>query len=467
MKTTLWTIMLLCAINNISAQVKSQVKESFELTSIAFRLAGAEEYINNTIPGYTADIDNYFSKYREHKLISYIKKIREEQGIAYDAVPAATGCIEIKRGKVIIDPQCDASKISMIDSRWTEESFRTFVRLLNDFYRQTKFKDFYTLHRGLYDIAETRLNTILVDLNAEWFKSMFGEGPENTIVVASLCNGPGNYAFNGITKGEKRGIVIGCSTDKEGNPAYSRFLITVIVHELLHHYTNPCLAQYWSQIDSASQIIYPHVKDKMAKLAYGSTNSTMIEWFNNLLTIMYFKDNPNRGFTATHLTAWRQHEGFIWMERSMTFMEHFRNHRNLYSTIKDFMPEIVSFVNYTASDFDNVLKEYDNKEPYITDIFPISNSILPLGIDTIQIRFSKPMFGAYGIRPLDDKRISPPYTDYQPFWKDKYTFCIILDRSKLEKGKTYGFKLNRAFFQSEKTYPMKEDFPYTFKMPDE
>ena len=33
MKTTLWTIMLLCAINNISAQVKSQVKESFELTS--------------------------------------------------------------------------------------------------------------------------------------------------------------------------------------------------------------------------------------------------------------------------------------------------------------------------------------------------------------------------------------------------------------------------------------------------
>ena len=209
------------------------------------------------------------------------------------------------------------------------------------------------------------------------------------------------------------------------------------------------------------------MKEKMAKLAYGSTNSTMIEWFNNLLTIMYFKDNPNRGFTATHLTAWRQHEGFIWMERSMTFMEHFRNHRNLYSTIKDFMPEIVSFVNYTASDFDNVLKEYDNKEPYITDIFPISNSILPLGIDTIQIRFSKPMFGAYGIRPLDDKRISAPYTDYQPFWKDKYTFCIILDRSKLEKGKTYGFKLNRAFFQSEKTYPMKEDFPYTFKMPDE
>ena len=94
------------------------------------------------------------------------------------------------------------------------------------------------------------------------------------------------------------------------------------------------------------------------------------------------------------------------------------------------------------------MKEYDNKEPFITEILTISNSKLPLGIDTIQIRFSKPMFGAYGIRPLDDKRISPPYTDYQPFWKDKYTFCIILDRSKLEKGKTYGFKLNRAFFQS-------------------
>ena len=57
-----------------------------------------------------------------------------------------------------------------------------------------------------------------------------------------------------------------------------------------------------------------------------------------------------------------------WKE-AWRLLEHFRNHRNLYSTIKDFMPEIVSFVNYTASDFDNVLKEYDNKEPYITDIF--------------------------------------------------------------------------------------------------
>jgi len=40
MKTTLWTIMLLCAINNISAQVKSQVKESFELTSISIGWCG-------------------------------------------------------------------------------------------------------------------------------------------------------------------------------------------------------------------------------------------------------------------------------------------------------------------------------------------------------------------------------------------------------------------------------------------
>ncbi len=453
-------------IDGISAQMNCQVKESFELTSIVFQLAEAEEYMNTSILSYKTDIDNYFFKYKGHKLISYIKKIRSEQGIAYDAVPAATGYIEIKNGKVIVSPRCDASKIELIDSRWTEQSFKTFVRLLNDFYKQTKFNDFYIQHRDLYNIAENRLNTILTNLNMEWFKSMFGEGLENTIVVASLCNGPGNYAFNGIRKEEKRGIVVGCSADKEDNPVYSRPFIAIIVHEFLHHYANPQISQYWPQIESASQTIYPYVKEKIAKLAYASANSMIIEWFTNLLTIMYFKDNPSMGFTATHLTAWKQHEGFIWMERSIMFMEHFQNHRDLYSTLHDFMPEIVRFINYTASDFDNVLKEYDNKEPYVTDIFPIPNSVLPLNIDTIQIRFSVPMFGAYGIKPLDDKNIAPPYTEYEPFWKDKYTFCIILDRSKLEKGKTYGFKLNRAFFQSEKTYPMKEDYCYTFKMPD-
>lgn len=458
---TLW-----CSISSISAQVKSQVKESFELTSIAFRLAGAEEYINNTIPSYTADIENHFSRYKDHKLISYIKEIREKQGIAYDAVPAATGCIEVKGGRVIINPQYDASKIGKKDNRWTEESFKKFVRLLNDFYRQTRFKDFYAKHRELYNVAEQRLDAILVNLDTEWFKSMFGEGLENTVVVASLCNGPSNYAFKGAAEEEKQGIVMGCSVDKEGNPAYSRFLISIIVHEFLHHYTNPCITQYWSQLHAASQIIYSHVKEKMAKLAYGSANSTMIEWFNNLLTIMYFQDHPRAGHDSTHLTAWNHRDGFIWMERSMRFMRHFRSHRDLYPVISDFMPEIVGFVNYTAADFANVLKEFENKEPYVIDIFPAPNTILPAGIDTIKIHFSEPMFPAHGMKLLDDKTYYPPMVS-QPFWKDLYTYYIILDRSKLEKGKTYGFKLNHAFFQSDKTYPMKEDYPYTFKMPDE
>lgn len=467
MKKAFVLIMILwCTMNSASAQIKSQVEECFELTSIAFRLAGAEEYVNNSIPGYTADIDNYFSKYKEHKLISYIKEIREKQGISYDAVPAATGCIEVKGGKVIIVPQCDVSKIGQIDKRWTEQSFRTFVRLLNDFYRQTKFKEFFTQHRDLYDIAESRLNAVLVNLNVEWFKAMFGGELENTIVVASLCNGPSNYAFSGVTKEAKRGIVMGSGSDKEGNPFYNKLLITIVVHEFLHHYTNPCIAQHWSQIDSASQVIYSHVKEKMAKLAYGSANSTMIEWFDNLLTIMYFKDNPIENLTTAYLIALKQREGFIWMDRAMTFMGHFSNHRNLYPVINDYMPEIVSFINYTAADFNNVLKEFDDNEPHVTDAFPIPNSILPSGIDTIQIRFSRPMFPAHGLRPLDDKKILAPNLTQRPFWKDVYTYCVVLDRSKLEKGKTYGFKLAHGFFQSEKIHPMKEDYPYTFRMPD-
>lgn len=68
-------IFLAFTFNAAIAQLKSQTNECFELTSIVFRLAEAPEYVNNQISVYTKDIDNYFGKYKKHKLISFAKKI--------------------------------------------------------------------------------------------------------------------------------------------------------------------------------------------------------------------------------------------------------------------------------------------------------------------------------------------------------------------------------------------------------
>lgn len=63
--------MLLCAAAalglcvNASAQIKCEVNECFELTSIVFRLAGAEEYVINDLEKYTSAVDKYFERYKK------------------------------------------------------------------------------------------------------------------------------------------------------------------------------------------------------------------------------------------------------------------------------------------------------------------------------------------------------------------------------------------------------------------
>lgn len=72
------TVFLLSVVNTVAAQLKSEVNECFELTSIVFRLAGAPEYVNYDILSYANDIDRCFKKYDNHKLIHYVKSLRED-----------------------------------------------------------------------------------------------------------------------------------------------------------------------------------------------------------------------------------------------------------------------------------------------------------------------------------------------------------------------------------------------------
>ncbi|MDR2956087.1 MAG: DUF4932 domain-containing protein [Prevotella sp.] len=467
MKRLILVIILIWSTTYVAtAQLKSEVSECFELTSIVFRLADVQEYVNNQLPAYTKDIDNYFAKYKDHKLISFIKEIRNKHAIGYDAVSTATTFLEIKNGKVQIKSDVGKFQISQKDNRWAEQDFKTFVGLLNDFYRKTKFRKFYTDHLDLYRIAEKRLDEVLKDFNIDWFRSLFREEVQNPIVMVSLCNGPNNYALSIPGEKERNGMVIGSGSDDKGLPYYHKNMIFIITHEFLHYYTNPLISNFWSHIEPDAQIIFPHVKEKMDKLAYGSAKTTMLEWFVNLLSIMYVRDNPTGSLSIDYLISGHQNRGFIWMERSVAFMNYFLNNRGVFKTIDDYMPQIVGLINYTAANFEQILHEFNNRHPYVVEVFPAPGSTIKPDIDTITIRFSEPMHGAQGMLPLNDQNILPIPRAAIPKWgdEDKFTLLIPVDKSKFENGKTYGFKLNKKFFQSAKTYPIKEDYTFTFNV---
>lgn len=453
---------LLGAIDTFSSQLKSEVSECFELTSIAFRLADASEYINDDVISYANDIDNYFTKYKEHELILFLKEIREQHGVSYDAVAIAAAYLEVKDGRVVIKPKADISKINEVDSRWSEPIYKTLVALLDDFYRKTKFRNFYLQHNEIYSIAVMGMDQILQSINVEWFKSVFANEFDDPLVIISLSNGSHNYAF--AIPGIGNGIVVGCGVNAKGLPAYRQNHKFIIVHELLHNYTNSMIGNIWEEINLPSQKIYSSVKEEMNKNAYGDSQVAMSEWFTNLLSIMYVQSNPIRGLEVEYLTKQCQNIGFIWMERSVRFMEHFCHNRNQFISMDDYMSQIVGFINYTAYDFDQISDEYDNRHPYIVDIFPSSGSTFDPDIDnTIEIRFSEVMLGTDGLSPAPNEEIVMiPFTVGMFVWKDECTFAIPLKKGILEKGKKYGFQFNPDFFQSQKRYKMKNDYIYTF-----
>lgn len=462
MKKILVLLIALLSMQNVPAQVAAGVNECFELTSVVFRMAGAPEYVNNDIPDYANDIDSYFSRYKNHKIINFVQGQRAKNGVSYNAVSSAAALLEIVDGKVRVKEKGDYARISNIDCRWSEESFRKFVTYLNDFYRQTGFNRFYSQHADLYKISASRLDAILKDINLNWFQSFFGKEIESPFVVVSLCNGPHNYAFIGADN--RPGIVIGSGADVQGLPVYDKKIAFIVMHELLHNYTNSRIINYWDQIASSSEIIYSHVKNNMAKLAYGDVQVAMIEWLNNLCAISYFQENPISEISVDRLIAQHQTIGFIWMERSVRFMKHFYDNRNRFVSFDEFMPRLMDFVNYTAKDFERVQAEYQNRNPYVVDTYPVSGGSVSSELSEIEIRFSEPMFGSHGMDVPKDENIPMLPLLKMPFWKNETTLIVPVDNTKIEKGRVYGFILDSEPFQSVRLYPLEEPYVYTIKI---
>ena len=140
------------------SQIISKVDERFELTSIMFALAGVPEYCECAIPSYVEDIITELAPYEFTEPINYIRELNTMHAIGYNNVSTTAEMLEIKNGKIRLQPQFDISQISKYDSQWNEELFAKYLKMINQFYKESNFHKFYKDHKELYDIATNRMN---------------------------------------------------------------------------------------------------------------------------------------------------------------------------------------------------------------------------------------------------------------------------------------------------------------------
>jgi len=448
-------VLSIAIFTNVIAVAEPTIKvdERFELTSIAFRLAGAREFTYEYLEGYNQKINSYFKPYQSHKLIDFIKQIRERNGIGFDAVSNITSYLVIDNGKIIFHKNANLNKLFIEDTRWDRDVAEKFVFLLNAFYRDTKFNRFYRSNLSLYGYIEASMIKTMCEIKVSWFESFFGEKLQNANVIVSLVNGASNYSATlPLNDGsEVINVIVGCTSTEE--PMFDDSHKNVIIHEFCHHFVNPVVDEYLDQLLPYAQKVYPHVKNMLNKWAYKSDTTMLYENFVRLSTHLYKNlEVDDYDMVSDEL------KGFVWM----------RNQKKYYNSqsfwvqnyFKDFMPQMVSYWEFMSGNIEKEINEFQMRHPRIVSIYPANNSIVDSKTDEIVVTFSHPMrkeVSSVRSNPQDTTLLFP--NTMGRHWRDDFTFVIPV---KLDKGKSYGILLTDDFFESYLFYKLQESYYLKF-----
>lgn len=457
------TVFIFGAAGALYAQVRPKVDERFELTSIAFRLAGAREYTYCGIEEYAEDIDSCFAAFKDHELIKYIRELKGRFPIGYDAVSGSAYTLQIRGGSIEVRPEADLKRFFEFEPRWTADTFERYVELLNDFYRDSRFHAFFESQLPLRLAMEEKYAGIVSGIDSGWFSSFFGSDAGNPGIFISLTNGPCNYGLTGPHIPDY-GVLIGA----RDTPLVDEDLF-VILHELCHNFTNPLYFQYAGDFAAAADKIHssPFVRERMRNLAYAESWTMTLEWLNNLFAFMYLYEHGMLNLTqdyesytdANYLAVRRECGGFIWFTDSMELMKAFYADRDKYRSIEEFIPRLAGFYGEVASDFEGVMARFIGKHPQVVMVAPEKIS----SRDTeIVVEFSHPMNDSHGLYPIQGVEALP--RSGFPYWRDETTFVIPLDGERLKAGETYGITLNAEFFYSGPGYKMQEDYPVVYTL---
>lgn len=461
MKRLLLLLSLLAVpLANIHAQIEAKVDERFELTGILLSLADFPEFTQCGVESYKQDIDDYFARFKSSEQVQSVKELcrqLETQKVfptpdaklifsPGDILMPAAGLLEIKNGHVRLSREYKGKDLSrLLPPEWTAEQFGEYVKILDGFYRESRFGRFFKEHEGLYAEAENNVKEVYDEATSDWFVSFFGDGSVPGLrLYVSLVNCHYSYLVGNA-------MLIPVNDDKDGNPVPYKNVIWGDIDDMCREFSENIFYRYWNEMEPAANIIYPQVEGFMKENGFNDAEAAFREWFNRLCAMMYFRENGDEFYEAYLYIAYKT--GFLWMERAAEFMGNFVSHRDLYPHIEDFMPQIVDFLDFTADDFSYVLEEYASVTPYITNIF-VSGSGNLADADEIILSFSEPMQGSYGFDGVPEGVEELPFEKVE--WLDGTHFRFVLTEGACRPGHTYGIILSPEGFLSPKMFSVDE-----------
>ena len=458
-------VAIICfSIVNISfAQTQIHVDERFELTSIVFRLTDDIAFVHSTPANYIADIDDYFSPYKNHELIEFVKKTiysKSSLNIAFPAFLASDIKITPK-GIVWTDEwvaTIHADDTSEENYRWTKTELQEYLKLLNKFYKDTRFREFYDAHAAYYQEIEASFSRIEDKIDTAWFRAFFGSPYSMDNIWLVPTNGNDNFAINRIDQRgmEHHNCVISCvDIDSSGKPYIDDDIFSVLIHESCHNYCNPILRKHQTSFKNVCDTLFEYVKNELSKCYYGTPMAILYEGINRACEYSYYIEHHTfNDSVLMHKLIGEIKIGFLWMEELVNYMTLFRCNKEEYPYFEDFVPTLEIFLKQCVELMDMYyLPKYHLLHPRVVATNPISGAVVDTNLHRIVIQFSKPMqkISSIGIIPEDDI-LQLPIDKDNIHWATPYTYVMPL-REPLKSDSKYGYRVKTWF--SDATYHFK------------
>jgi hypothetical protein len=334
---------------------KPKVDERVELLSIVFRLADAQEYNSKQFKLYTDKIEKHFKKYKNHELIKFVKQIREEDGIGFDAVMK----MAVHLGSAPNFKPLVKVTDSIPDVRWGKNNSEKFIKLLQAFYQDANCHKFFKNNVELYAEVSKTFIPVFENIDLNWYKSFYGNEPkEKFVIVNGLGNGGGNYGSAIVFKNGKREVyaIMGTwSVDSLGMAKFSlKDYFPLLLHEFNHSFVNDLINKNITKFENSGEKIYAVVGKQMQNQAYGDYKTMMSEALVRAAVIKYMKDHNFKKEEIDKEIQDQLNNGFLWINELENELEKYSNQREIYPTLESYIPNIIS----AYEDYANNILDY-------------------------------------------------------------------------------------------------------------
>ncbi len=443
--------------NQVFGQTNIGVDERFELVNIAFRLTGKNVFVYTDPANYMANIDNYFEKYKNHELIKFLRQryeprsvivLGEASGLAADIEITPKGIVPTHRWLSFVNHE--EYGVQKNDEDWSEAEFKECVRLLNKFYKDTRFHQFYLSNKSFYDSIEREFQKLVDQIDTAWFQDFFGKPYKMDNIWLVPSNGVHNFAIlRKDAEGNKyNNCVIACPfTNASGEVIFSEGTFQTLIHEICHNYTSPICQQNEAFFKEICDTLYNTKVEKVLRAnAYGDPGAFTYEGINRLCEFYYYQTHNT--FDSVELDR-RIHndekKGFIWLEEMLRLMDVFASNRDIYPDFQSFVPQLHGFLSEVVTLMDKYYwPKYQLLHPRVVATYPANGAVVDTNVTSIYVFFSQPMFtpmrSYWGVNDQSDVSLLP--VDFDKItWEDAYTYKVPL-REPLKPKTKYGFRIN-------------------------